>query len=81
MSELAKVNKFSDKVSPKGEPKLFLVYPGNRLVRAYTEEEVKDYMYKSYDHGRGILLEMLSRHLEITEVEIIDITEGDEPHS
>lgn len=98
MSELLKVNKFSAEVSPKGEPKLFLmvhpyeVYP-EVIARAYTELDFIDYLAKSpeiiedlqLDYGTILSKEdaraKIKHILHIREVSVIDLTEGDEPHS
>lgn len=98
MSELLKVNKFSDKVSPKGELKLFLMvhpykaYP-EVIARAYTELDFIDYLATLPEIIEDLQLDYeptLSKEdvrgkikhiLHIREVSVIDLTEGDEPHS
>lgn len=99
MSELLKVNKFSAEVSPKGEPKLFLmvhpyeVYP-EVIARAYTELDFIDYLAKSPEIIEDLQLDYeeptlskedvrgrIKRILHIREISVVDLTEGDEPHS
>lgn len=85
MSELEKVNKFSNKVSPKGEPKLFITSPFGLLVKAFTEEEVKDYVIVyvrgQYEIPEDELRSLLEDTLQISEAKVVDLKEGDEPHS
>lgn len=81
MSELEKVNKFVAKVSPKGEPKLFITSPFGMLIRAYTVEEARIYTLNKVAKDDKEINTLLEQNLYIKEIELIDLVEGDGTHS